>query len=249
MNVIAISNQKGGVGKSTTVSALGAGLRRCGYRVLFIDMDAQGNLTYSMGGKIAAASTLEILTGTASARAAIQQTEQGDLIAASPALAGADLLLTDTGKEYRLKEALEDLEGEYDYILLDTPPALGTLTVNALTAADGVIVPAQADAYSLQGLGQLLQTVRTVKKYCNDNLRILGILITRYSARTVLSRQMTEMLQDTADQLHTRLYAAKIRECTAIKEAQAMQKSIYDYCPKSNATTDYSAFLEEFLTG
>lgn len=244
---IAIINQKGGVGKSTTSNALGAGLSLKGYKVLYVDLDAQGNLSYSMGATGKALTSLEMLTGTATAKEAIVQTPQGDLIPASPALASADAIITDTGKEYRLKEALEPVKGEYDYIILDTPPALGVLTVNALTACNSVIIPAQADIYSLQGIGQLSQTIETVKKYCNPSLTIKGILATRYSSRTVLARDMTQLLEDTARELNTKLYSSKIRECVALKEAQASQQDIYSYSPKSNATADYTAFVEEVL--
>lgn len=244
---IAVSNQKGGVGKSTTVSALGAGLFQRGYKVLYVDLDAQGNLSYSMGATGKALTSLEVLTGTATAKEAIVETPQGDIIPASPALASADAILTDTGKEYRLKEALEPVGAEYDFILLDTPPALGTLTINALTACNSVIVPAQADIYSLQGVGQLAQTIQTVRKYCNKALSIKGLLVTRYNARAVLSKDMTELLEDTAQKLQTTLYKTKIRECIALKEAQASQQDIFTYSPKSNATADYTALIEEIL--
>lgn len=245
--VIAVSNQKGGVGKSTTANALGAYLFHKGFKVLYVDMDAQGNLSYSMGASNKNISSLEVLTGTATAREAIVQTPQGDLIPASPALASADAILTETGKEYKLREALEPLLGEYDYIIIDTPPAIGALTINALTACNSVIVPAQADIFSLQGIGQLVQTIQTVKKYCNRNLSIKGLLITRYNARTVLSKDMTDLLEDTAQKLQTKLYQTKIRECTALKEAQASQQDIYIYAPRSNGTADYTAFVEEVL--
>ena len=244
---IAISNQKGGVGKSTTVSALGAGLFLKGYKVLYVDLDAQGNLSYSMKASNKALSSLEVLTGTATAKEAIVQTPQGDLIPASTALASADALITETGKEYRLKEALEPVRGEYDYIILDTPPALGILTVNALTACSSVIVPVQADIYSLQGIGQLAQTIATVKKYCNPALSIKGILATRYKGRAILTKDMTELLEDTASQLHTKLYKTRIRDTVAIPEAQASQQDIFTYSPRSNATADYTAFIEEVL--
>ena len=245
--VIAVSNQKGGVGKSTTANALGAYLFHKGYRVLYVDMDAQGNLSYSMGASNKAISSLEVLTGTATVREAIVKTEQGDLVPASPALASADAILKDTGREYKLREALEPVLGDYDYIIIDTPPAIGTLTINALTACNSVVVPAQADIYSLQGIGQLIQTIQTVKKYCNRDLAIKGLLVTRYNARAVLTRDMTELLQDTANQLQTKLFTSKIRECVAIKEAQASQQDIFTYSPKSNATADYTAFVEELL--
>ena len=245
--VIAVSNQKGGVGKSTTANALGAYLFHKGFKVLYVDMDAQGNLSYSMGASNKAISSLEVITGTATAKEAIVQTAQGDLIPASPALSSADALLKDTGREYKLREALKPILGDYDYIILDTPPAIGTLTINALTACNSVIVPAQADIYSLQGIGQLVQTVQTVKRYCNRDIAIKGLLITRYNARAVLTKDMTELLEDTANHLQTKLYTTKIRECIALKEAQASQQDIFTYSPKSNATKDYTAFVEEVL--
>lgn len=244
---IAISNQKGGVGKSTTVNALGAGLYKKGYKILYVDLDPQGNLSYSLKANNRPISSLEILTGTATAKEAIVKTEQGDIIPASPALAGADSILKDTGREYRLQEALEPIQGDYDYIIIDTPPAIGTLTINALTACNSVIVPAQADIYSLQGIGQLIQTIQTVKKYCNRGLSIKGLLITRYNARSVLSRDMKDLLEDTATKLKTKLFDSKIRECIAIKEAQAVQLDIFTHAPHSNAATDYKALLEEVL--
>ena len=246
---IAIINQKGGVGKSTTTNALGAGLFLKGYRVLYVDLDAQGNLSYSMGVTSKPLSSLEVLTGTATAREAIVETPQGALIPSSPALASADAIITDTGKEYRLKEALEPILGDYDYILLDTPPALGVLTVNALTACNSVIIPAQADIFSLQGIGQLAQTIFTVKKYCNPALTIKGIVVTRYNSRAILTKDMTQLLEDTARQLNTKLYQTKIRECTALKEAQASQQDIYSYAPRSNAKKDYMALIEEVFNG
>lgn len=245
--IIAVSNQKGGVGKSTTVNALGAGLSLNGYKVLSVDLDAQGNLSYSMGASNYTLSSLDILTGRATAKEAIVETGQGDLIPASTALASADALITETGKEYRLKEALEPLKGDYDYILLDTPPALGILTVNALTACNSVIVPVQADIYSLQGIGQLSQTIATVKKYCNPDLSIKGILATRYKGRAILTKDMTELLENTASQLHTRLFDTRIRDTIAIPEAQASQQDIFTYSPRSNAAADYTAFIKEVL--
>lgn len=245
--IIAISNQKGGVGKSTTANCLGAGLFHRGYKVLYVDLDAQGNLSYSMKANNRPLTSLEVLTGTATAKEAIVKTEQGDLIPASPALAGADNLFKDTGREYKLTEALEPVLADYDYIIIDTPPAIGTLTVNALTAANSVIVPAQADIYSLQGIGQLIQTVQTVKKYCNRGLSIKGLLVTRYNGRAVISKDMAELLEDTAASLKSRLFDTKIRECVAIKEAQAKRQDIFTYDPKSNAAKDYNGFIEEVL--
>lgn len=247
MKIIAVINQKGGVGKSTTAAAIGAGLTLNGYRVLFVDLDAQGNLTYSMGASAEGYNALGVLQRPETTQAEIQHTAQGDIIASSPALAGADTLITQTGKEYRLKEALERIAGEYDYIIIDTPPALGILTVNALTACGGAIIPAQADPYSLQGIAQLNSTIETVKKYCNPQLRIMGIVLTRYNGRAIIRREVAEMLEQTAGQLHTKLYRSRIRECTALVEAQATRQSIYTYAPRSNATADYKALVTEII--
>lgn len=245
--IFTVINQKGGVGKSTTAAALGAGLSLRGYRVLHIDLDAQGNLTFCMGAGAAALSSLEVLTGTATAQEAIRHTAQGDIIPASPALAGADALITATGKEYRLREALEPLHDLYDYIVIDTPPALGILTVNALTACTGAIIPSQADVFSLQGIAMLGQTISTVRKYCNRDLKVKGIVLTRYNSRAVLSRDMADLIDQTAQQLQTRLYHTKIRECTALKEAQAVQDNIFAYAPKSNAAADYRDLVAEII--
>lgn len=248
MKIIAVINQKGGVGKSTTASAIGGGLTREGAKVLSVDLDPQCNLSYLMEANISGltqASAIDVLQGNASASDALQHTAQGDLIAASPALAGADMVLTATGKEYRLKEALEALAGGYDYCVIDTPPALGILTVNALTACNGCIIPAGADFLSLQGIGQLHGTIETIRKYCNPGLKVYGIVLTRYSARAVISREVSAMMEDTAATLQTRLYDTRIRECTAIKEAQAMRQDIYTYAPRSNATADYMALIKE----
>ena len=242
-DIIAVCNQKGGVGKSTTTSAISACLALKGYKVLAVDLDAQGNLSYSMGATNSPTSTLEILTGTATAREAITATSQVDLIPATPTLAGADLIIKDIGKEYRLKEALAPILAEYDYILLDCPPALGILTINALTACRSVLIPSQADIFSLQGIGQLQQTIQTVKKYCNPDLTIKGIVATRFNARSILSRDMVELLE----QLDIRLFDTKIRECTALKEAQASKQDIFSYAPKSNAVADYKALVKEVL--
>ncbi len=247
IKTIAVINQKGGVGKSTTAAALGAGLSLKGYKVLYIDLDAQGNLTYTLGADIKGLTALEILTKEATAEQTIQRTAQGDVISASPSLAGADTLITAVGKEYRLKEALEPIKEKYDYIIIDTPPALSVLTINALTACTGVIIPAQADIYSLQGISQLDNTIQTVKQYCNPSLEVMGIVLTRYSSRAILSREVAEMIEQTAENLNTRLYKATIRENISVKEAQASQQNIFEYAPKSNAAADYSALVDEII--
>jgi chromosome partitioning protein len=190
---------------------------------------------------------LDLLTGKVKAPKAIQHTKQGDIIASSPSLATADSIILESGKEYRLKKSLTEIYPSYDYIIIDTPPALGILTVNALTACTGAIIPAQADIYSLQGISQLYKTISAVKDHCNPSLKIMGILLTRYNPRTIISRDISDMISKTAQQFQTRLYKTQIRECTAIKESQIKQTDIFTYAPNSNAAADYSRLAEEII--
>ena len=244
-DIISVVNRKGGVGKTATAQAIGAGFTRRGYKTLFIDLDSQVNLSYDVGAKIGAITALEVLTGTATAEEAIQHTDQGDIIPGSPNLAGADTMITETGREYRLTEALKPLSRKYDYIVIDTPPALGVLTINALTASHSVIIPVQAEVHSLQGIQLLNDTIQPVRTYTNRKLKVKGILITRYNGRAILSRDMRENLEGVAKSLGTKVFSTPIRECISIKEAQALQQDIYTYAPKSNATADYNALLDE----
>lgn len=247
MHIYAVINQKGGVGKTTTVSALAGGLKLRGKRILTVDLDPQGNLSYSFGAEPDGKSALGILSGETNAAEAVVHTDQGDIIPGGKALAGADAFITDTGKEYRLKEALAGFGSMYDFIVIDTPPALGILTVNALTACTSVIIPAQADIYSLQGIEQLGETMVPVKKYCNSGLYIEGILLTRYNPRAVLSRDIVSYMEQMAVKLETRVFDTKIREAVSIREAQMLRTDIFSYAAKSNVAADYSTFIDEIL--
>ncbi len=249
--IVTIANRKGGVGKTATAQTLGAGLRKRGYRVLYIDLDSQCNLTDALGvsrGSVEA-SSLDVLEKSSELSEAILETEGGDILPASPELARADKTIEGIGSEYRLRDALEPIASDYDYIIIDTPPALGVLTVNALTASDKVIIPAQAELYSLQGIEQLYGAIEAVKNYTNPKLTIAGILITRYVARSILSQDMRSNLEELAERVGSKLYSLPIREGVALKEAQATQTDILSYAPKSNPATDYEAFINEFLNG
>ena len=236
MKTVSVINQKGGVGKSTTAEMLVSALSLKGFKVLAIDLDAQGNLSYSLAADLNSPTILEVLTEEISVKDAIKKA-RADVISSNKALAGADAFIADTGKEYRLKEALEKIAKNYDFCIIDTPPALGILTINALTASDSVIIPAQADIYSLQGIENLEETIKAVKKYCNPNLKIEGILLTRYNPRTILSREVSEMAEKLAEKLETKLFKAKIRDersankprepfqiCAEIKRSQRLRR-------------------------
>lgn len=245
--IIAIVNQKGGVGKSTTAQALGAGFSLKGFRSLVVDLDAQGNTSFSLGAKSKAPNALNVLLKEATAKEAIQATPYADLIVSSKALSNIEALLTETGKEYRLKEALAEVSDLYDYIVIDTPPTLGILSTNALTAADSVIIPAQADLYSLQGIADLAETIKLVKRYCNPDLRIEGILLSRYDSRSNFTEEVSGIAEDLARQLDSKVFSATIRETVTVKKAQASQQSIYDYAPKAKVTSDYLSLLNEII--
>lgn len=250
MTILTVINQKGGVGKTTTAEMIGSELIHRGDSVLFIDMDAQANLSYTLqadGSGLGGNSSYELLTGDVTADEAIQITERGHVIGSSPALNGADITITQTGKEYKLKEALQPLEDRYDYIIIDTPPKLGIVTSNALTASAEALIPAQADIYSLQGINQLNETIQVIRKYTNPELNITGIVLTRFNPRTILSQEVAEMLEETADELDTKLFETRIRESIAVKEAQAMQIDIFSHDPKNNVAIDYRALVDEII--
>lgn len=244
---IAVINEKGGVGKSTTAQALASGLIRKGYKVLLVDLDPQSNTTYTFGALESDLTSYEVLTLQTTAAQAIKTTPQGDIIPASPWLSGLNASLTGPGKEFRLSEALRPLSGAYDFVIIDTPPALGILTTNAMTAATGIIIPANAEGYSLQGIGQLSWTIQGIKEQANPGLKILGILLTRRNTRTIIGRDTSKMMIQTAKQIETRVFKTVIRECISVQEAQIKHRDLFEYAPRSNAVKDYKAFIDELL--
>ena len=245
---VCIMNKKGGVSKTTTAMNLGADLAKKGNSVLYIDMDSQTNLSTFAQADTEGKNILGVLLEQISIDEAIQHTPFGDIVAGAANLSGADTIITETGKEYRLQEAIEQMEAPYDYLIIDTPPSLDVLTINAMTASDWVIIPAQADIFSRDGFIQLSKAIDKTRKYCNPNLKIAGILLTRYSDRNVLSRNFKEVFTDITKKMNTILFNSSIRECVAIREAQVVRKSIFDYDKKCNGSKDYSDFVDELLT-
>jgi chromosome partitioning protein len=200
--ILAVANQKGGVAKTTTVASLGAALAELGAKVLIVDLDPQACLTFSLGidPEDLEVSVHHVLTKGLPAAEVVLQTEDGvDLLPATIELARAEAdLLTRTGREYVIRAALEELGG-YDWVLLDCPPSLGVLTVAALTAADGVLVPLQCETLSHRGVGQLLDTVHDVRRFTNRDLQVWGVLPTLYDGRTNHARTVLDTISDTYD--------------------------------------------------
>lgn len=246
--VISISNQKGGVGKTTTTAAIAAGYKQKGYKVLCVDLDPQANLSFSAGAETEDCPTIyEILKGEAKANFSIQKLPSFDVISSNILLSGIELEFTQTGREYLLQENIAQVKDKYDYIFIDTPPALSILTVNAFTASDYIIIPMIADIFSLQGIAQLSETIDRVRKYCNPNLKVAGIVLTKYNKRTVLSREIKATAELIAKELKTVIFNNTIRSSVAIMEAQTNQQDIFNYAPKNAATQDYYDLVEEFI--
>ena len=250
IKVIAVVNRKGGVGKTTTAFQIASWLAMKNKKILAVDSDPQGNFTKTASNEIDAMGLYEILTRRENINDLIEKLGENkfDLIHSDDELARAEsVLLSETDREYRLKEAFADLKNEYDYVVIDTPPSLSVLTTNAMVAADILIVTAQADTYSTSGLMTLYNDVNVVKKYCNPNLIIDGILITRFAPRTSLAIHVREILKELAEKMQTKLYNSVIRETTVIRESQAAGQSIFDYAPKSAGALDYENFMLELF--
>ena len=246
MRIISVANQKGGTAKTSTAHALATGAAYKGKRSLAIDFDPQGNLSFIMGADASRAGAYELMKQQAKAAQIVQYTSQGDIIPASLNLAAADIEFSGKpGRDFFLQAALEPLQDAYDVVVIDAPPRLGTLLVNALTASDEVIIPMNADILSLQGLYQLAETINQVKSFCNRSLKVTGILLTRYSGRTVLARDIKDTIADKCAELGIPLLNTVIRDGVAVREAQTTQESLFTYAPNSNPARDYLQFFEE----
>lgn len=245
--VTTITNQKGGVAKTTTAHALATGLYLKGKKVLAVDLDQQMNFSFVYGSDPEAVTTYELLDGQVSAKEAIQHTPQGDIIGASIFLAGADKDFQKKGSEYLLTTALEPIIYDYDYIIIDTPPSLSILTINALVASDSVIIPLQAEIFDLQSLDLLSNTIERVKAFANENLTIDGLLFTRHDERANITKDLKEVIKKKSEQINAPVFNTIIRNGVKIKEAQAEQQSIFTYDPKCNPALDYNNFIKEYL--
>ncbi|MCI9514753.1 MAG: ParA family protein [Oscillospiraceae bacterium] len=244
--VIAITNQKGGVGKTTTACSLLAGLRQQGARVLGVDLDPQGSLGFCLGLDIEHCSTIyDVMRGTCSIQEVVMPSECGDIVPSNILLSAAELEFNRPGREFLLRNQLSEVQDQYDYIIIDTPPALNVLTVNAYVASDGLVIPMAPEILSLLGVAQIRETIDTVRRHYNSRLKVLGILLNKFNQRLTLNREVLDMAAQIAAQLDTKVFRTRIRASVAVAEAPAHGESVLTYAPDSKPAGDFRALLRE----
>lgn len=243
---IAIVNQKGGVGKTTTCVNLAAALKNLGLRVLVCDFDPQANSTSGFGvDKTSSPNIYDVLLNGADPAKAVAATVYGDVLPSSKALAGASIeMIGLERREYQLRESLDQLKARYDYILIDCPPSLELLTLNALCAADTVLVPVQCEYYALEGLSDLLSTIRIVKRSLNPEIALEGVVLTMYDGRTNLSMQVAEEVKR---HFPGKVYASVIPRNVRLSEAPSHGKPVTAYDSLSRGAEAYRSLAEELL--
>ncbi len=248
MITIAITNQKGGVGKTSTAHAIGSLLAKEKYKVLFVDIDPQGNLSKTLDAEMSEKTVLDIMQNNKLVSSSVQKISDFlFVIPSSKNLAAADIHFNTVGKEKLLAKALANIQENFDFCIIDTGPALGTLTVNALSASDGVIVPIVTDGYSLDGLLAFKNTFDAVVEHVNPKLNLLGILLTMYESNTGIAKEVLTVAEELAKQMNTTVFSSRIRKSVKIKEAQIRKQSIFDYDSKSAPAKDYQLLVEDIL--
>lgn len=242
--IIAVANQKGGCGKTTTAQAIATGATHLGLKSLAIDFDAQCNLSFSMGGNSGDIGIYELITGQCKPGQAIQHTAQGDIITSNIKMALSDTDFKGDARLYALKLAIEPIKKKYDIITIDCAPTLNTLLLNALMAADKVIIPLTADMFALSGLYQLAESIKNAQKLCIE-LEFAGVLFTKHNTRTVLSRELTDVIKDKCKEMNIPVLKTTISESVAVREAQTQREALIEYAPKSKPAIEYMALLKE----
>ena len=246
--IISVITQKGGVGKTTTVNALAATLNKLGRRVLAIDMDPQGNLSFSLGAETEDVRTIyDVVKKEMNALDCIQRCNTSDVIPSDILLSSIELDYTGKNREFLLREALGDVKNLYDYILIDSPPSLGVLTVNALAASKYVIMPMLPDIFSLQGIAKVYDVIEHVRLTCNPKLEIGGVLVNRYNRRSKLHKEVMGTAQLVSRKLSIPVFRTAIRNSPAISEAQSLQCDITEYNRRVAAIRDFKALTEELI--
>ena len=247
--IIAVTNQKGGVGKTTVCAGICGCLSNMGKSVLAIDLDPQGNLSFSLGadGTEDAYTIYNVFKGEVELYDVIRHTESCDIACSNILLSGAELELTSIGREHILRDQLDLIAADYDYVVIDTPPALSILTINAYTAANWLVIPMIAEILSLQGLSQLKETIFAVKKYFNNTLEVRGILLNKYNPRLILTKEVEELANIVAEQLDTDVFETKILKSVTLAEAPAHGKTIIEYAPRSKSATEFKDLTHEIL--
>ena len=248
--IIAFANQKGGVGKTTSAVNVAASLGLLGKKVLIVDLDPQGNATSGVGipKKSLKGTVKEVLTGETTIKQVILPTNYKNLwiVPTNVSLSGTEFdLYNDEGSEYNLKDAFGSVSADYDYIIIDCPPSLGMLTVNALVASDGILVPMQAEFYAVEGLSQLISTTKRVKKLYNEDLQIVGILITMYNKRLLLSMQVMDELQK---YYPDKLFNTTISRNVKLSEAPGFGKPVYYHDKHSKGANEYLEVAKELIS-
>jgi chromosome partitioning protein len=242
--VISLLNHKGGVGKTTSSINIGAGLVELGKKVLLIDLDPQANLTLSLGIPRHAQSIYEAIRGE-SPLVPYPAKENMDIVISTLDLSGAEMeLINEAGREYLLRELLEPIRDIYDYIIIDCPPSLALLTLNALAASDTVYIPLQTEFLAMQGLAKIKQVIDKVKFRLNKNLYIGGVIATMYDARKVLNRDVVETIKKYFGEI---VFKTMIRDNVALAEAPSQRKDIFSYSPGSPGAEDYLNLCREII--
>ena len=242
--VISLLNHKGGVGKTTSTISIGAALVQLGKRVLLLDLDPQANLTLSLGIPRQKHTIYEALRGEGEL-APVNVKENLDVIPSTLDLSGAEMeLINEAGREFILRELFEPLQTEYDYILIDCPPSLGLLTLNALTSSDHVIIPLQTEFLALQGLTKIKQVVDKVRFRLNKKLTIAGVVATMYDNRKVLNRDVVETIRK---YFGDKVFNTLVRDNVSLAEAPAARQDIFEYNDKSNGAEDYLELSKEII--